>query len=204
MRVLNFPQRTQDWWDIRRGIPTASRFDAILTPRTAKPSASQESYICELMAELYAAQWPPAETPILSHAMAYGVENEPRARAWYSFATDNQVREVGFCLADDGSYGCSPDGLIGDDGCLELKCPQPQTHIRYLLDGGLPPEYRCQVHGQLIVTGCEWCDFVSFCDGLPPLKVRVTPDDFTKILEREIWIFCDKYNASKKKIEAMR
>lgn len=204
MQVHNFAQRTQDWWDIRRGVPTASRFDAILTPKTAKPSASQEGYICELIAERFAAQWPPMETPILSHAMAYGVENEPRARAWYGFATDHDVREVGFCMADDGRFGCSPDGLIGEVGCLELKCPQPATHIRYLLDGGLPSEYRCQVHGQLIVTGCEWNDFVSFCDGFPALRIRVCRDEFTEALEAEIMRFCDKYESAIQKIKAMR
>lgn len=203
MQILTFPQRTQDWWNARRGVPTASRFDAVLTPKTAKPSASQEGYICELIAEKFATEWPPSETPILSHAMAYGIEHEPRARAWYGFETGNDVREVGFVFADAGRYGCSPDGLIGSTGLLELKCPQPQTHIRYLLDGGLPSEYKCQVHGQLIVTGFDWCDFVSFCDGFPALKVRVFPDDFTELLRAELERFCDKLDAAVEKINAI-
>jgi len=73
-----------------------------------------------------------------SRAMQDGIDMEPEARACYSFLAGGEVKQVGFCLSDDGRFGCSPDGLVGDDGGLELKCPLPKTHIKYLVEGELP------------------------------------------------------------------
>lgn len=203
MKIVACEQRSADWWECRRGIPTASAFDEILTPKTMKASASQEKFICRLIAEKYANVWP-TEGGFVSDAMQYGIDTETRARLSYEFLTDSEVSQVGFCLSDCGRFGCSPDGLIGDEGGLELKCPNLETHAKYLLDGGLPAEYKCQVHGSLIVSGLDWWDFMSHSDDLPPLIVRVEPDDFTKMLKDELQKFLEKLDAAVTKIERIR
>ena len=138
-----------------------------------------------------------------SETMANGMGREPMARAWYAFEMDVEVTEVGLCLSDCERYGCSPDGLVGDEGGIELKCPNLETHAKYLLDGVLPAEYKCQVHGELLVTGRKWFDFVSFSEGMPPFRIRVEPDKFTLALKDELEKFCDKYEQAKSKILAM-
>jgi hypothetical protein len=115
-------------------------------------------------------------------AMRNGTATEPEARRWYEFEHDCTVRQVGIMLSDDGRIGASPDGLVDEDGGVEIKCPAGKTHIGYLLDGGLPAEYKPQVHGCLVVSERKWWDFVSYKAGLPPLCVRVYPDAYTEQL----------------------
>ena len=203
MKIVECIQCSPEWWLARRGVPTASDFDKILTPKTQKASASQEPFINQLIAERFATVWPD-ESGFVSSAMANGIENEPIARAWYEFEHDCDVTEVGFCLSDCGRFGCSPDGLVGDEGGIELKCPSLETHVKYLREGVLPAEYRCQVHGEILVTGRAWFDFVSYAEGLPPFCIRVVPDEFTKQLGDELSRFCDRYATELAKIEAMR
>lgn len=196
MRIYDFPQKSPEWWRVRRSIPTASEFDRILQPSKGGPSSSQGPYIDELIAEsidqLYSEQ---PDDGYVSRAMANGTENEPAARSWYAFEKNVDVREVGFCLSSCGRYGASPDGLIGNDGLLEVKCPILKTHIKYIREGKLPDIYKCQVHGELLVTGRAWADFVSYSpnDELDSLVVRVYPDDFTKKLAEELERFLETY-----------
>lgn len=196
-RPQEFPceQLSHEWWTLRRGIPTASAFDRVLTPAQGKPSAQQDDYIAELIAERseFAAPYVAPSGGYVTDEMAEGIRREPEARAWYALQAGCEVRQVGFVLSACGRWGCSPDGLIGADGVLELKNPAPRTHVRYRLRGGLPPEYRCQVHGALVVTGRRWADFVSYCPGFPPLLVRVEPDEFTDLLRAELERFSRKY-----------
>ena len=192
MKVIQCEQKSKEWWDARRGLPTASEFDSIITPKTLKASASQDRYICKLIAETYANIWPD-ESGYVSPAMNNGVECETRARSWYEFEYDCEVEQVGICISDCGRFGCSPDGLVGDDGGLEIKCPTMETQARYLIEDVLPAEYRCQVHGELMVTGRKWFDFVSYCEGMPTFCIRVVPDDFTEALRREVELFCNRY-----------
>jgi len=91
--------------------------------------------------------------------------------------TGNAVDEIGFCLDDTGEYGASPDGLVGESGLLEVKCPAPHTHVGYLLGDKLPTKYVPQVMGQLAVTGLDFCDFASYCPGLDIFIVRVQRDE---------------------------
>lgn len=203
MKVIQCVQRSPEWWLARRGLPTASDFDKILTPATLKPSVSQGKFICELIAQKFASVYPDTDGYV-SPAMQNGIDTEDDARNWYEFQEDVDVQQVGLCVSDCERYGCSPDGLIGDEGCLELKCPSLETQAKYLLEGGLPREYRCQCHGQLIVTGRKWIDFVSFCPGLPTHKFRVEPDSFTDALANELDAFCKKYATAIKTIEALR
>ena len=204
MRIIECEQGSVDWWLARKGIPTASQFDRILTPKTGKYSASAEEYICELIADGMMGGPPQGIEGYTSKAMQDGIDTEPEARRWYAFERDAHVQQVGFCLTDDGRFGCSPDGLVGDDGGLELKCPMLKTHIKYLSAGTLPAEYKCQVHGSLIVTERAWWDFVSYAPNLPPLLVRVEPDTFTEQLRAAMETFWTQLEHAKALIETKR
>jgi hypothetical protein len=199
MKVYDFPQYSDLWWEIRRGVPTCSNFDKIITAKTGKLSSQVRDYIAELLGDI-ATKGPLEPKGFVSPAMLNGSMLEPKARAWYAFEHNADVQEVGFCVSDCGRFGGSPDGLIGADGCLELKCPTNKTQVKYLLDGGLPSEYRAQVNGHLIVTGRAYCDFLSYADDLPPLLVRVTPDNFTATLRVCLDEFWDLYQDAYGKI----
>lgn len=202
-------QRSPEWWVAKRGRPSASQFHRIITPKTFKPSASQDEYIDELVAETIDQQFSQeSENQYISSAMQNGIDNEPMARAWYAFDRDVDVREVGYCESNCGRYVCSPDGLIYRDGLLvkgiEVKCPELKTHLRYLREGVLPSEYKCQVHGYMAVTGTPW-DFVSYSPvaSVESLVVTVVPDDFTSALKTEVEKFCTRLEHEKSKILSM-
>jgi hypothetical protein len=112
-----------------------------------------------------------------SWEMGQGSILEHEAVPWFEFTQEIKVERVGFCTTDDGRVGASPDGLIGEDGGIEIKCPQPEAHLRYLLEGELPKEYAAQVHGCMYVTGRKWWKFVSYSRQFPALVVHVERDD---------------------------
>ncbi len=201
MKLLQCPQRSEEWYRLRKGIPTASRFDSILTPAKGAPSSAQAKFIAELIAE---AMLPAAPDGMLagdyvSAEMEDGIRLEAEARCAYDleFAAGQEVQEVGFALSDCGRFGGSPDALVGEDGGVEIKCPALKTHIGWCMAGVLPDEHKCQVHGSLIVTGRKWWDFFSYSRYAPPLHIRVTPDDFTEKLHAEILRFCEKLNTAR-------
>jgi len=201
VKVIQCEQGSPEWFKARRGLPTASRFDMIITPKTCKISASQDRLINQLIAETFANEWPDTDGYV-SPAMEHGKQTESTARALYEFENNLDVQQVGLCVSDCGRFGGSPDGLIGDDGGIEIKCPDATTHVGYLRDGVLPSDYRCQVHGYLVITGRKWWDFISYCEGLPAFVVRVVPDDFTAALTQELDHFCERYRVELEKIRA--
>lgn len=190
--ILTCEQYSPEWWEAHRGVPTASNFSKIITPKTGKLSASSADYICELIAQK-ATLGSIEPDGYVSQAMRNGTETEPEARKWYEMEAGLDVRQVGMIFSACGRFGCSPDGVIGDDGGLEIKCPMLKTQVAYLLDGNLPSEYRAQVHGFLIVSGRAWCDFLSYAPGLAPLLLRVTRDEYTDLLETALEQFWDSY-----------
>lgn len=196
MTVIDCEQYSDAWWSAHRGVPTASRFAKIVTPKLARYSASAAELICRLIAETLTTEPLADQGAPESYAIRRGNQLEPEARRWYEFECGLDVRQVGLCLTDDGRFGCSPDGLVGEDGGLELKCPLPATHVAYLLEGKVPDDYMPQVHGSLIVTGRKWWEFVSYCPGLPSLRVRVTPTDYTRKLELALEQFWADYQAA--------
>ena len=158
MRIIDVPQKSEAWYLLRNGKITASNADRLLTP------AKRKTYAMELLAEQQSEYIPEGFT---SSAMAWGIENEENAVAWYELETGNVVERVGFCLHDDyDMIGCSPDGFIGSEGLIEIKCPNSKTHIEYMLEG-IPKDYFSQVQFQMLVTGRFWCDFVSFDPRMP-------------------------------------
>jgi hypothetical protein len=208
MKTFNCEQGGEQWCELHRGVPTASRFDRILTAKTMKLSAQADDLICDLIAELH---YPGSMAELFggkptNRAMEHGKNTEAEARRWYELETDCDVQQVGFCTTDDGRFGFSPDGLIGTNGGLELKCPQGKTQVRYKLDGVLPAEYKTQVHGPLALAiidptlPFEWWDFVSYCPGLPHFAVNVIPDDYTKRLAEALDAFWERYQTLLQKI----
>lgn len=179
-------------------MPTCSRFDMILTAVKGTPSAAQETLINQLLAE---SLMPPEQgiiRPPMTAEMEHGMILEGEARCCYELEHATEaVKEVGFVVADCGLYGGSPDALVGEAGGVEIKCPNPVTHIGYLRAGVLPNEYKCQVHGHMIVTGRDWWDFFSYVRNLPPFYLRVLRDDFTKKLSAELTDFCARYNEAR-------
>jgi hypothetical protein len=194
MTIIDCIQYDPSWWEARRGIPTASGFDRIITP-TGKPSAQADGYIDELIGDLVDLR-PNAFSErgrMGTPEMQAGRDAEPAARAWYALESGADVKQVGFCLSDCGRFGCSPDGLVGDDGVLELKCPMLKTQSSYLRKAELPNDYRPQVHGHLLVTGRKWVDFMSYAPGLPTFRVTVVPDEYTAKLKAALDEFLVRY-----------
>lgn len=174
MIVEDVEQGTFRWKSLRFGIPTASGCARIITP-TGRPSAQQDGYIARMVAE-----WITGDDGDVwggNFDTERGRKLEGEARRFYAFQRDLEVRQVGFCWRDETkTSGCSPDGLVGDHGLLELKCPKASTHVGYLVSGGVPRKYRPQLQFQLHVTGRDWVDFVSYHPDFPPLLVREHPD----------------------------
>ena len=198
MIIVNCEQGTQEWFDCRYGIPTGSNFDKIITS-TGKQSTQAQKYMYKLAGERILGH---AEESYKNDAMLRGNELEEEARLFYEIYTGNTVEKVGFCYYDDlKQYGCSPDGLIGDFGCLEIKCPTLPVHVEYLEKGTIPTKYIPQVQGHLYITGRKWCDFLSYYPNLPPLLVRVDRDSaFIAQLNIEITCFCENLHQLTKKI----
>ena len=158
--TLDCEQGSEEWLAARLGIPTATGFENIVTA-TGKKSASYIKYMAELIEESILG----GGDTFKSSFMERGNQLEPQARAAYEFLTGNDVIQVGgVYLNEDREVMVSPDGLIPNlKKGLEIKCPKMSTHIRYLLEGGVPAEYVIQVQANLWVTGYETWDFVSYC-----------------------------------------
>ena len=157
---MNSLQRTPEWIAARRGCLTASSVADILPGKTGKYRDSRENLMNILVAERDSGR---ARESFTSNAMLWGIEHEDEAREEYEVQTGELVDLVGFMLHPDIPFlGASPDGLVGQDGLIEIKCPTPATQIKYIRAGVVPEEYRPQILLQLIVTGRKWCDFVSF------------------------------------------
>lgn len=156
-------QRTPEWFAARLGRATGSCFADILAKTKAGESASRRNYRAKLVCERLTGR---AEEGFTNAAMAWGTEHEPLARTAYEAETGLMVQEVGFIQHPEMMAGVSPDGLVGDSGLVEIKCPNTATHIDTLL-AGMPSGHIAQVQGQMWICGCEWCDFVSFDPRMP-------------------------------------
>ena len=172
MRIIECEQQTEVW-DQWRNRPTSSEFASFITPARGDYSAQATGYAAKIVAKRLGVYTEPPP----SFWMEWGTEHEPNAKAAYTRLTGRKITDVGFVLPDGtDAYGCSPDGLVGASGLIEIKCPAPETLIAYHLAGDLPAQYRPQVQGQLLITGREWCDFFVFHPELTPFLLRVEPD----------------------------
>jgi putative phage-type endonuclease len=179
MEIINVEQGTPEWLAARMGLVTASEIDAVMaTGRGGGVSKTRQTYMMRLAAEII------TETPCASFEgnadTERGKELEPEARELYEARTGLKVEQVGFCKAAD--MGCSPDGLVGTDGGVEIKCKRPYIHLNVLTSGEVPPELMGQIQASMYVTGRDWWDFVCYSKGLP-LFIKRVPRDEEKIAE---------------------
>ena len=171
MRHINVQQGTDEWLQARLGVLTASNFSKFITPG-GKASTQAEGEINKLIAERITGQRADMFT---TPWMERGTELEPKARELFEFMTNHSVNQVGLMLKDDYQIGCSPDGIIGSAG-LEIKCPAPATHVKWLRAGTLPDEHQAQVQGSMLVTGFDTWYFMSFNELMEPLALCVERD----------------------------
>lgn len=177
MIYYDIEQGSDEWHAVRCGKITASRLDDVMAEIKSGEAATRRGYRAELVAERLGGK----VDKYVSPAMRWGTEQEPYARAAYEVATGNFVDQIGF--ADHPTIpmcGASPDGLIGEEGVLEIKCPNTATHLSYLRNGVVPAEYLKQTQWNLEVLGRKWLHFVSFDPRLPrhlQLFIRVVKRD---------------------------
>jgi putative phage-type endonuclease len=201
MIIFDIEQRSEAWHAARAGRVTGTRFKSLMAKETTQ---TYRDLAYDLAAEIITGK---TEEGYVSEAMQNGIDTEPIARAEYIATVGVDVVEAGFVILGEGAkyydwIGVSPDGLIGEDGLLEIKCPLPKTHLKYIDAGRLPAEYRYQAQGQLFVTGRAYCDFMSFVEGMQPFILRVYPDNelFAEyerrldILISEVKSILEKYN----------
>ncbi len=158
-------QGSEEWLQERCGQVTASRIAAVMAKTKTGYGADRANYMADLIAERLTGI---PKQGFTNEAMRWGTETEPQARAMYEFQTGREVVEVGFVSHPiiEGT-GASPDGLVGDSGLIEIKCPNTATHIETLRGAAIDRKYILQMHWQMICTGRDWCDFVSFDPRLP-------------------------------------
>ena len=179
-------QRSEDWFNARLGKVTASKVKDVMSKlKSGEPSASRTNYMMQLLCERLTGR---REEGFTSAAMQRGNDLEPVARSAYEVDQGVMVIEASLVLHPviDG-FGASPDGLVGERGLMEIKCPNTATHIATLRSGKHDTDYDWQMLAQMACTGREWVDFVSFDDRLPD----------------ELQYFCARFHRDDKRIEAM-
>jgi putative phage-type endonuclease len=182
-------QGTDEWFAARIGKVTASRVADVIAKTKTGYSSSRDNYMAQLICERLTNQKADGFT---NAAMQWGTETEPLARLSYEVSQNVLVDELGFVPHPKILMaGASPDGLVGDNGLLEIKCPNTATHIDTLLSETVPGKYNTQMQFQMACTDREWCDFVSFDNRLPTelqLFVKRVPRDnvFIRLIEGEI------------------
>ena len=185
-------QRTEEWFKQRLGKVTASAIANVIAKTKTGPSASRENYSTQLTLERLTGQQAEFYT---NAAMEWGTATEPQARQHYEIYRDVFVDEVGFITHPlIEMAGASPDGFVGEDGLVEIKCPESKTQMETLLNQKVPTKYMPQMQWQLACTGRKWCDFVSFDPRMPEnLQIfvqRVERNDlYIKMLEEEVTLF---------------
>ncbi len=158
-------QGTTEWFEARLGKVTASRVVDVIAQTKSGYSTSRANYMAQLVVERITGK---VEESYSNSAMAWGTEHEPMARAEYEILRGVMVNEIGFVPHPTiENSGASPDGLVGDKGLMEIKCPNTATHIETLLTRDIPKKYMCQMYWQMACTGREWCDFVSYDPRMP-------------------------------------
>lgn len=184
--MSDFEQGSADWFAIRLGKVTASRVSDVIARTKSGPSASRANYAAQLIAERLSGE---VAESFSNFAMQWGTDQEPDARLAYEFRTDAEVEQIAFVPHPTIEMsGASPDGLVGADGLVEIKCPNTATHLETLITGTIPGKYETQMLWQMACTGRQWCDFVSYDPRLPEnmrLFVKRLPRDDARIAELE-------------------
>lgn len=168
-------QGTEEWFQARMGMPTASEFQCLLAKgRGGGESKGRKTYLYKLAGERISGK------PMEHYSNGYlerGHAMEDEARALYELTAECDVKRVGFVRNDLFRAGASPDGFVGDDGLIEIKTKAPHLQLELLESGELPGEHRAQCQGAMWVSGRQWVDFVSYFTGMPPFILRVDRDE---------------------------
>jgi putative phage-type endonuclease len=197
-------QRTEEWFKQRLGKVTASKISDVIAKTKTGVSASRENYSTQLTLERLTGKQTEFYT---NSAMEWGTATEPQARSAYELIREVFVDEVGFIDHPTiAMSGASPDGFVGEDGLVEIKCPESKTQMDTLLNQKVPAKYMPQMQWQLACTGRKWCDFVSFDPRMPEnLQIfvqRVERNDlYIKMLEEEVRAFLAEID---QKVEILR
>ncbi len=212
-KYLNIVQGSTEWCDARMGIPTASNFDRIITPK-GKPSTSAPGFVNELIVEVMLGR---PLIGVMTPWMQHGKDTEAEAIKYYELMTDAETVPVGLILTDDGRVGASPDRLVGENGLVEVKSPSVEVASKYLsahIDmllgiadgeaGSAYAAYRCQVQGQLYVSGRDWCDVMAYYPGIPSAIQRIKRDeDFIASLKTLLQDFLGMFDTRLAKLKAL-
>lgn len=202
MKTFDMPQRSEEWFAIRSQYPTASEFDQLVSPVKLKvrEGATIKNYVAHKLAEKWLGH------PLQSFTggdAEQGTLRETEAWPWYALEFDVALTQPGFVASDDGLCGCSPDGMKPDGSGLEIKCPNADTHVGYLLAGTLPSDYIMQVQGSMLVTGAEVWTFLSYHPAFPQLVLDIPRDEKVIAAIREgLTIFWEMFNAGWTKLVA--
>jgi len=201
---MNDLQRTEDWFAARLGKVTASRVADVVAKTKTGYSASRANYMAELICERLTGR---QGDNYQNAAMVWGTETEPKARAAYEAETGSLVEGVGFVPHPTILMsGASPDGLVADDGLVEIKCPNTATHIDTILSESVPGKYNTQMQWQMACTGRQWCDFISYDPRVPEkmqLWVKRVERDQTLIddLETDVFNFIEELETKIDKLQ---
>lgn len=185
-------QRTAEWFAARVGKVTASRVHDVIARTKSGYSASRDNYLAQLVVERFTGQMTESYS---NAAMQWGTDQEPFARAAYEIFTGENVQEVGYIEHPIiSTAGASPDGFVGTDGLIEIKCPSTATMIETWLEETIPAKYISQMQWQMACTGRAWCDYVAFDprmpEGLQLWVKRIQRDsEFIAMLEKEVETF---------------
>jgi hypothetical protein len=172
LEIFEGEQGTPEWFEFRRGIPSASNFQCLLAKSAERKG--RKTYMYDLAGEIITGECVESYT---NGYMERGKVVEAEARDWYEFTTNAKLERVG-CIKSPFLGACvSPDSLIGKDGGLEIKTRMARLQLELLEDGELPNEHKAQVQGAMWITGRPHWDFVSYCKGMKPFKIRVARDD---------------------------
>lgn len=188
MIIFECEQGSESWFEAKAGRVTGTRFGSLVAKESTK---EYQNLISNLACEIITGR---IEETYSNSIMEKGLETEPLARKEYENIFGIDIKQAGFFIPDeDEKYnewiGISPDGLIGNNAMIEIKCPLMRTHLEYIQANKLPSEYKHQVQGQLFVSKFDYCDFMSYVEGMKPFIIRVEPD---KELFKEYEIRLDK------------
>lgn len=175
MIIHECAQGSEEWFKLRAGCATASDFDQLVTPEfEIRKGEMPKTYLAGKLAEAWIGT--PLPRFVSSWEQEQGQILEDFAVPWYELKYGCDIRRVGFISSDDHRIGCSPDGLLGDDCGIEIKCLQMPHHTKVLLNGGLPKEFAVQVQTSLFVTGFKLWKFVAYSRQLPCMVLDVAPN----------------------------
>ena len=196
IKIHDVEQYSEEWWALRKGRFTASLAKKLITP-TGKMSAQCKEEVGRMIAEHM--EWQEPDSVIETEWITRGSEMEDEARRWLEVVTDLPVDLIGIVTDEERPFSASPDGaLVNDEGLIpvEIKCPKPSTHIKWLLAGGLPDEHKAQVHFQMALMGAPYAVFMSYNPDVEPLIVHVDADDYTDKLTHYMDKFVEQYRAA--------